>query len=120
MTNENQLMIALGYCVFMLIIFIIYFLYPPKKINYLYGYRTKQSMRNNETWSFANKYAAKLLINFSIYSLFIPPILYFLYPENNFIITIIIHTALILSVLYFTELQLKIKFKKEENHKMHK
>ena len=61
MTNENQLMIALGYCVFMLIIFIIYFLYPPKKINYLYGYRTKQSMLNNETWTFANKYAAKLL-----------------------------------------------------------
>jgi hypothetical protein len=52
--------------------------------------------------------------------LFIPPILYFLYPENNFIITIIIHTTLILSVLYFTELQLKIKFKKEENHKRRK
>ena len=120
MTNENQLMIALGYCVFMLIIFIIYFLYPPKKINYLYGYKTKRSMRNNETWTFANKYDAKLLVNFSIYSLFIPPILYFLYPENNFIMTIIIHTALILSVLYFTELQLKIKFKKEENHNMHK
>ena len=77
-------------------------------------------MQIHETWTFANKYAAKLLINFSIYSLFIPPILYFLYPENNLIITIIIHTALILSVLCFTELQLKIKFKKEENHKMDK
>lgn len=120
MTNENQLMIGLGYCIFMLIISFIYFKYPPKKINYLYGYRTRRSMQNDGTWTFANKCAAKLLINFSIYSLFIPPILYFLYPENNFIITIIIHTALILSVLYFTELQLKIKFKKEENHKMHK
>ena len=120
MTNENQLMIGLGYCIFMLIISFIYFKYPPKKNNYLYGYRTKRSMQNNETWTFANKCAAKLLINFSICSLFIPPFLYFLYPENNFIITIIIHTVLILSVLYFTELQLKIKFKKEENHKMHK
>ena len=120
MTNENQLMIGLGYCIFMLIISFIYFKYPPKKNNYLYGYRTKRSMQNNETWTFANKCAAKLLINFSIYSLFIPPFLYFLYPENNFIITIIIHTALILSVLYFTELQLKIKFKKEENHKRRK
>ncbi len=120
MTNENQLMIGLGYCIFMLIISFIYFKYPPKKNNYLYGYRTKRSMQNNETWTFANKCAAKLLINFSIYSLFIPPFLYFLYPENNFIITIIIHTTLILSVLYFTELQLKIKFKKEENHKRRK
>ena len=115
MTNENQLIIALGYCVFMLIIFIIYFLYPPKKINYLYGYRTKQSMRNNETWTFANKYAAKLLINFSIYSLFIPPLLYFLYPEYICIITIIVHTTLTLSVIYFTEIQLKRKFKKKKN-----
>ena len=120
MTNENQLMIGLGYCIFMLIISFIYFKYPPKKNNYLYGYRTKRSMQNNETWTFANKCAAKLLINFSIYSLFIPPFLYFLYPENNFIITIIIHATLILSVLYFTELQLKIKFKKEENHKRRK
>lgn len=120
MTNENQLMIGLGYCIFMLIISFIYFKYPPKKNNYLYGYRTKRSMQNNETWTFANKCAAKLLINFSIYSLFIPPFLYFLYPKNNFIITIIIHTTLILSVLYFTELQLKIKFKKEENHKRRK
>ena len=120
MTNENQLMIGLGYCIFMLIISFIYFKYPPKKNNYLYGYGTKRSMQNNETWTFANKCAAKLLVNFSIYSLFIPPILYFLYPENNFIMTIIIHTALILSVLYFTELQLKIKFKKEENHKRRK
>ena len=120
MKSYDQLIIALGYCIFMLIIFFVYFKYPPKKINYFYGYRTRRSMQNNETWSFANKYAAKLLINFSIYSLFIPLFLYFLYPENNFIITIIIHTTLILSVLYFTELQLKIKFKKEENHKRRK
>ena len=88
MTNENQFMIALRYCIFMLIIYFIYFKYPPKKINYLYGYRTRRSMQNYETWSFANKYAAKLLINFSIYSLFIPPLLYFLYTEylynNNY------------------------------------
>ena len=66
MTNENQLMIGLGYCIFMLIISFIYFKYPPKKNNYLYGYRTKRSMQNNETCTFANKCAAKLLINFSI------------------------------------------------------
>lgn len=118
MTNENQLIIALGYCIFMLIIYFIYFKYPPKKINYFYGYRTKRSMKNNENWSFANKYAAKLLINFSVYSFFIPPFLYFLYPKNNFLITIIIHSALILSVLYFTEKQLKRKFKEKDHHKI--
>lgn len=29
--------------------------HPPKKINGIYGYRTSSSMKNNETWEFANK-----------------------------------------------------------------
>ncbi len=33
--------------------------FPPKKINFLYGYRTNASMRNQERWDFAQKYAAK-------------------------------------------------------------
>ncbi len=33
--------------------------FPPKKINFLYGYRTKSSMKNQERWDFAQKYAAK-------------------------------------------------------------
>ena len=31
----------------------------PKKINYVYGYRTKRSMMNEETWRFANQYCGK-------------------------------------------------------------
>ncbi|MCP2037872.1 SdpI family protein [Chryseobacterium sp. HSC-36S06] len=33
--------------------------FPPKKINFLYGYRTNSSMKNQERWDFAQKYAAK-------------------------------------------------------------
>ena len=32
----------------------------PKEINYVYGYRTKRSMMNEETWKFANQYFGKL------------------------------------------------------------
>ena len=32
----------------------------PKKINYVYGYRTKRSMMNEETWRFANQYFGKV------------------------------------------------------------
>ncbi len=32
----------------------------PKKINYTFGYRTKRSMMNDETWRFANTYIGKL------------------------------------------------------------
>ena len=32
----------------------------PKKINFVYGYRTKRSMMNEETWRFANQYVGKV------------------------------------------------------------
>ena len=32
----------------------------PKEINYVFRYRTKRSMRNEETWKFANRYFGKL------------------------------------------------------------
>lgn len=33
---------------------------PPKEINAIFGYRTARSMKNQETWKFAHKYAGKL------------------------------------------------------------
>ncbi|WP_394747729.1 SdpI family protein [Spongiimicrobium salis] len=33
--------------------------YPPKKINEFYGYRTKNSKKNQERWDFAQQYSAK-------------------------------------------------------------
>lgn len=38
------------------------FLFPPKQINGLYGYRTKRSMRSQAAWDFAQKYGASRLI----------------------------------------------------------
>ncbi|RYF74690.1 MAG: SdpI family protein [Cytophagaceae bacterium] len=36
--------------------------YPPKKINYLYGYRSSRSMLNDDTWVTANQLAARSLV----------------------------------------------------------
>ncbi len=33
---------------------------PPKKINGVYGYRTRLSMKNQETWDFAHQYFGRL------------------------------------------------------------
>jgi len=35
--------------------------FSPKEINPYMGYRTLKSMKNKENWTFAQKYAAKLL-----------------------------------------------------------
>ena len=37
----------------------LFFRRTPKEINYVFGYRTKRSMRNEETWKFANQYFGK-------------------------------------------------------------
>lgn len=34
--------------------------HPPKKINGVYGYRTKRSMKNMDAWNFAHEYCGKL------------------------------------------------------------
>ncbi len=41
---------------------IIMLLFPPKKINNLYGLRTLTSMRNQQTWDYAQIYGAKAMI----------------------------------------------------------
>ena len=61
----------MGFWIFMLIIVLLIpltmiffgwllFRKTPKEINYVYGYRTKRSMMNEETWRFANQYFGKV------------------------------------------------------------
>lgn len=33
--------------------------HPPKKVNYLYGYRTSRSMRNLDTWQYAHQHLGR-------------------------------------------------------------
>lgn len=61
----------MGFRIFMLIVVLLipltmllfgwlFFRRTPKEINYVFGYRTKRSMRNEETWKFANQYFGKV------------------------------------------------------------
>ncbi|MES2574631.1 MAG: SdpI family protein [Bacteroidota bacterium] len=36
--------------------------FPPKSINSFYGYRTSNSMKNQESWDFAQSYSSKEMI----------------------------------------------------------
>lgn len=40
--------------------------FPPKKINYLYGYRTRSSMQNQERWDFAQKFSSVKMIQYGL------------------------------------------------------
>lgn len=61
----------MGYKIFMLIMLLLipavmvgfgaYFMKrAPKKINYVFGYRTARSMKNEDTWKFAHKLIGKI------------------------------------------------------------
>ena len=40
----------------------IFLQYPPKRINWFYGYRTSSSMKNQERWDFAQRHSAREMI----------------------------------------------------------
>ena len=40
---------------------------PPKEINSLYGYRTPNSMKDQESWNYAQAYSAKEMIRLGIF-----------------------------------------------------
>ena len=45
---------------------LILMIFPPKKINGIYGYRTPGSMKSQDRWDFAQKYSGKRLIQSGI------------------------------------------------------
>jgi uncharacterized membrane protein len=40
----------------------IFLKYPPKRINWFYGYRTGSSMKSQERWDFAQRHSAREMI----------------------------------------------------------
>ncbi len=56
----NQMLLCVG-IVFILAGIILY-VFPPKNINGLYGYRTQTSMQSQQKWDFAQTYSAKIMM----------------------------------------------------------
>lgn len=89
-------------------------MYPPKKINPYYGYRTARSKSSQAAWDFAQKYAGHLMSAWGGAALFGMILQRMVMPENAGNLTTI--TALILAlvviagVVIFTERELKKHF----------
>ena len=97
--------------IFLLIIGIIFKLYPPASINSLYGYRTKSSMRDEVSWNLANAYSSKLLVYFSSAIVVLQFILWILFGVNTTTILISGGAVLIamITLLILTERKLNNK-----------
>ncbi|WP_452228698.1 SdpI family protein [Lacinutrix sp. MEBiC02404] len=84
-------------------------LFPPKKINPLYGYRTRNSMKNQNNWDFTQKYAAKLLTIIGVVLLLLSTLNIFFNIQGNLekIISAILILGAVIFLLIKTEAKLK-------------
>ena len=75
----NIAMIIAHFCIgsLLLLIALIVKYNQPKKINALYGYRTKRSMQSEESWVAANRYSTVLMIWIGIITSVSQIVLYF-------------------------------------------
>ena len=97
----------------------------PKKINYIFGYRTDMSMKNRETWEFAHKYIGKLWFRLGL--LLIPitviPMLFVMGNSENVVAAVglivsFVNTFTLIVPIFFTENVLNRTFDKDGKRKV--
>jgi uncharacterized membrane protein len=91
---------------------LIMIVFPPKKINFLYGYRTAASMKNQQVWDFSQNYSAKKMLwcGFVIFSLSFLNLIFDISQEFSLVLGLIL---LILGCIYMfvsTEKEIKKNF----------
>ena len=89
--------------------------FPPKKINYFYGYRTKASMKSQESWNFSQNYISKKMKYMSLYILIIGAFSSFLKIELMWSLWLGIIISVLMPVLMILEVEkeLKTRYPKE-------
>ena len=92
---------------------------PPKEINAAFGYRTKMSMKNKDTWAFAHKFCGKLWFRWGLVLLPVSviPLLFVLNGSVDLIgivggIVCVIQCILLIGSIFPTEAALKKAFDK--------
>ena len=112
---ENIIMIGTG-----LVLFILAFYYkknPPKKINHIYGYRTRRSMANQEIWDAANAHSSKSFFKLSVLVLVIGiAFCFFNFGQRMAIQVIVLLFGLAYSI-WETQSYLNTHFDKQGNRK---
>lgn len=112
--TDNLLQVAFLIGIIFSIVGIIQYVFAPKEINSLYGYRTRSSMESEERWHFAQKYSAVKMIVSGVFLLILSTLP--LVVEMNETVQIVIQPVIILLstayLFYSTEKALKTRFPK--------
>jgi uncharacterized membrane protein len=78
-------------------------IFPPKSINYLYGYRTSSSMKNQERWDFAQRYSGIKMLQSGLFLIAFSLLNFFMkLNEDLQLIFSLIAIVLVIAILFFT------------------
>lgn len=101
---------------FLFLFSIIFYFFPPKKINPIYGYRTNKTTKNNTIWEFANNFFTKQFLIYSSISFIFTLILAYISKNLSWQPMAIMLLSLAVSVIK-TEQEISKKFDEEGNKK---
>ena len=99
----------------LLIAGIILKLFPPKKINSLYGWRSNYAQKNQEIWDEAQRYGAKQLMYGGVFGIIVGYIIPYIFEKHSTDIAGIGFLVLVGVVFFRGEHYLRKKFDKEGN-----
>ena len=89
--------------------------FPPKQINFFYGYRTRQSMKNSESWNFAQSLSSSKMKNMSFRLIGLGLIMSFVRLE--ILLSLCIGTTSVISMLVLMIFQIENELKKHFSKK---
>ena len=94
----------------------------PKKINFLYGYRTAMSMKNKDTWTFAHRHSGRIMfrVGLVMLPLSVAAMLILLGQDDETIgmwgtILCLVQVLVLIIAIFPTEHALRQKFDKDGN-----
>ncbi|MCR9286026.1 MAG: SdpI family protein [Bacteroidetes bacterium] len=92
--------------------------YPPKKINYIYGYRTPMSMKNENTWKEGNEYSMEMMVKMGVLTTIFQVLMHVFFGlETSIMLSSIFLVVGLLLTVILTEIHLRKKFDKDGNWK---
>lgn len=91
---------------------IVMYVFPPKKINSLYGYRTSSSMKSEKRWHFAQRFSTLKMAQGSVFLLLSSFLGLVVKIEGKLLLVpgIVFPLLVVFYILFSTETALKNKF----------
>ena len=110
--SESAMAISFTTGLIFAIVALITLVFPPKSINYLYGYRTSASMKSQERWDFAQRYSGIKMLHCGLILIALSFLNFFLKLNEDlqFALSLVLIVLAVGFLFFNTEKAIKVKF----------